>query len=67
MASLNQTINRAEQTVAGAPEGTQAVFIMRAGDTITIRDNSGVEGLTGQKLHDATVALLKELFPHVKF
>lgn len=64
---LNKVIARAEQTVAEAGSDVQVAFIMRSGNTITIRDNSGSEGLTGQKLHDATVAVLKELFPHVRF
>lgn len=67
MTPLNKVVARAEQTVAEAGTDVQVAFIMRCGDRITIRDNSGIEGLTGQRLHDASVAVLRELFPHVKF
>lgn len=67
MTPLNKIIARAEQTVAEAGSDVQVVFVIRSGSMINIRDNSGIEGLTGDRLHDATVALLKELFPHVDF
>lgn len=67
MTPLNKVIASAEKTVAEAGSDLQVVFIMRCGRTITIRDNSGIEGLSSDRLHDATVVLLKELFPHVNF
>jgi hypothetical protein len=60
---LNKIINAAEQVIAMAGDGPQVVFVIKTGDTITIRDNSGITGLTGESLMDATENFLDELFP----
>ena len=41
----------------------QVVVLIRHGDRIIIRDNSGVSGLTGELLMQKSLALLDELFP----
>lgn len=40
----------------------QTVVIIRREDEIVIRDNSGIEGLTGDPLMHKTIALLEEIF-----
>lgn len=40
----------------------QTVVIIRREDEIVIRDNSGVEGLTGDSLMRKSIALLEEIF-----
>jgi hypothetical protein len=54
----NWLINRADQLAAEAGRDAQIVVVIRIGDRITIRDNSGIEGLCDQKLMDASLALL---------
>ena len=41
----------------------QVALLIRDGDRIIIRDNSGVTGLTGEPLMQKSIALLDELFP----
>lgn len=59
--SPNWLINRADQLVMDAGKAVKVVVVIRIGDRITIRDNSGVEGLCDQKLMDAALALLAVL------
>lgn len=60
---LNKIIARAEQTIAEAGPDVQVAFIMRQGDRITIRDNSGIEGLTDETLMKHALDLMHNLFP----
>ncbi len=41
----------------------QVALLIRHGDRIIIRDNSGITGLTGEVLMQKCLALLDELFP----
>ncbi len=54
----NWLINRADQIVMAAGKEAKVVVVIRIGDRITIRDNSGIEGLCDQKLMDAAIVLL---------
>lgn len=61
--SINKVIARVEQTIREAGECGKIIFLLRVGDNITIRDNSGVTGLTDEKLINKTVELFALLFP----
>lgn len=63
MSSLNRIIACAEQTISEAGHEVQAVFILQCGDRITIRDNSGIVGLTDAALLEDALTLLIRLYP----
>lgn len=63
MMAPNKIIARAEQTIAEAGKGVQIAFVMRCGDQIIVRDNSGIEGLADDALLQKSLDLLRQLFP----
>ena len=63
--SLNKIINRMEQTVKeGCKEGDM-LFMIRVGDTITVRDNSGIVDMPDDTL-DLVEELMEEVFDKAK-
>lgn len=56
-------LEAAQRLVEEVGSECQIAVVLRSGDEIQIRDNSGVEGLTGEPLMQKTVAMLEELFP----
>jgi hypothetical protein len=61
--SPNKVIARAEKTIEEAGAVGQIIFILRVGDQITIRDNSGHAHTDPQGLTQDVLALLERLFP----
>ncbi len=63
--SPNKVLALAETLVEEATKSgaCQCVVIVRYDNHISIRDNSRIEGLIGDGLHDKITALMKELYP----
>jgi hypothetical protein len=59
----NALLARGEEVVKAATGMGHAVFILRIGNSIQIRDNSGIEGLCDQKLFEQIRDLLNVLYP----